>query len=71
MINQELPKIVKLYDQGNTLQVFKITKQLYELNPNNELIKNYYNKSISLPLYYDLKRSEQDKVISIIKYFLK
>lgn len=45
LINQELPKIVKLYDQGNTLQVFKITKQLYELNPNNELIKNYYNKS--------------------------
>ena len=35
--------------------------------PNTE---NYYHKSISLPLYYDLRKSEQDKVISIIKKFL-
>ena len=45
LINQELPKVVQLFDKGNILQVFKMTKQLYELNPNNELIKNYYDKS--------------------------
>ncbi len=45
LINQELPKVVKLFDKGNILQVFKMTKQLYELNPDNELIKNYYDKS--------------------------
>ena len=45
LINQELPKVVKLFDQGNVLQVFKMTRELYELNPDNELIKNYYDKS--------------------------
>ena len=45
LINQELPKVVQLFDKGNILQVFKMTKQLYELNPDNELIKNYYDKS--------------------------
>ena len=31
LINQELPKVVKLFDKGNILQVFKMTKQLTRL----------------------------------------
>ena len=31
LINQELPKVVQLFDKGNILQVFKMTNQLFEL----------------------------------------
>ena len=33
---------------------------------------NYYSRAISLPVFYDLKKKDQDKVINLIqKYFKK
>ena len=61
-----------IYVQKHYIPIYHHPYYKENFNPKNfPNTENYYNKSISLPLYYDLKRSEQDKVISIIKYFLK
>ena len=32
---------------------------------------NYYNESLSIPLYVNLKKNDQNKVINLIKKFFK
>ena len=40
-------------------------------NGDFKVSENYYKESISIPIFYDLKNSEQLKVIKIIKKFIK
>tara|TARA_A100001011_G_scaffold351285_1_gene391268 strand:- start:2753 stop:5035 length:2283 start_codon:yes stop_codon:yes gene_type:complete len=62
LLNTELPVIIQLYDEGNILEVFKKTKILAELYPNNEIIKNYYDRSRK---YAKLKLNKSDVNVSI------
>ena len=45
LLDEELPRIIQLYDKGKILDVYNLTEKLHELNPNNEVINSYYNKS--------------------------
>ena len=45
LLDEELPRIIQLYDNGKILDVYNLTEKLNELNPKNEVINNYYNKS--------------------------
>ena len=40
-------------------------------NGDFKVSENYYKESISIPIFYNLKNSEQIKVIKIIKKFIK
>lgn len=45
LLDEELPKIIELYDKGEIFDVYILTKKLHALNPGNEVINNYFNKS--------------------------
>lgn len=45
LLDEELPRIIQLYDKGKILDVYNLTEKLHELNPKNEVINSYYNKS--------------------------
>ncbi len=53
------------------LHPFYSKKNLFKIKDYPNSI-NYYNRAISLPIFYDLKKKDQDKVINLIqKYFKK
>ena len=45
LLDEELPRIIQLYDKNKILDVYNLTEKLHELNPKNEVINSYYNKS--------------------------
>ena len=45
LLDEELPRIIQLYDKDKILDVYNLTEKLHELNPNSEVINSYYNKS--------------------------
>ena len=45
LVNEEIPKIIKLYDEGKILKVFSSVKNLLSNYPDNKILKNYFNKS--------------------------
>ncbi|RPG56947.1 MAG: hypothetical protein CBC56_001745 [Flavobacteriales bacterium TMED96] len=45
LLDEELPKIIELYDKGKIFDVYILTQSLHKLNPNNEIINNYFKKS--------------------------
>lgn len=56
LLNQTIPELITLYDNGDLNNVFLKTKSLLKDFPENETIKNYYNKSkktFSLKTNYD------------------
>ena len=40
LLDEELPRIIQLYDKGKILDVYNLTEKLHELNPNNEVINS-------------------------------
>ena len=42
LINEKIPEIIKLFDEGKVNMVFLETKKLIEDYPKNELLKNYF-----------------------------
>ena len=45
LVNQIIPEIIRLYDNGNIDQAFLKTRNLLKENPNNEILKSYFEKS--------------------------
>ena len=45
LVNQIIPEIIELYDNENIGQAFLKTKELLKENPNNEILKSYFEKS--------------------------
>ena len=45
LLDDELPKIIELYDRGEIFDVYVLTERLHKLNPSNEIINNYFKKS--------------------------
>ncbi len=45
LLDDELPKIIELYDKGEIFDVYFLTERLHKLNPSNEIINNYFKKS--------------------------
>ena len=45
LLDDELPKIIELYDKGEIFDVYVLTERLQKLNPSNEIINNYFKKS--------------------------
>ena len=45
LINEKIPEIIKLFDEGKVNMVFLETKKLIEDYPKNEILKNYFEKS--------------------------
>ena len=45
LVNQTIPEIIDLYDNGKINQVFSKTKSLLSKYPNNKILKNYFEKS--------------------------
>lgn len=45
LLDDELPKIIELYDKGEIFDVYVLTERLHKLNPSNEIINNYFKKS--------------------------
>jgi len=56
LVNEKIPELISLFDNGNINEVFLKTKSLLIDYPDNEIIKNYYEKSkksFSLKTDYD------------------
>lgn len=56
LVNEKIPELISLFDNGNINEVFLKTKSLLIDYPDNEIIKNYYGKSkktFSLKTDYD------------------
>jgi len=45
LINQKIPEIIKLYDDGQVNLAYLEAKKLLKSYPKNEIIKNYFDKS--------------------------
>lgn len=45
LVNETIPELIKLYDKGEINQTFLKSKMLVKEFPNNEIIKNYFDKS--------------------------
>ena len=45
LVNEKIPELISLFDNGNINEVFLKTKSLLIDHPDNEIIKNYYEKS--------------------------
>ena len=60
-----------IYPQYHYVPIFKFN---FYKNKNNKMYPGameYYNKSLSLPVYYNLKREEQIRVVKSMEKFLK
>ena len=64
LVNEIIPELITLYDNGKISEVFLKTKSLLNDYPENETIKNYYNKSSK---YFSLK-TNYDGIDVSIKY---
>ena len=56
LVNNTIPELVTLFDNGNINEVFLKTKSLLKDYPDNKILKNYYEKSrksFSLKTNYD------------------
>ena len=63
LVNDEIPKIIKLYDEGKVSKVFSSVKKLLTVYPNNEILKNYFNKSSK---YVYLKTDKSNIDVSVM-----
>ena len=63
LINEKIPQIIKLYDNNAINLTFLETRKLIEDHPNNEIIKNYYNKSSK---YVYLKTNLKNIDVSVL-----
>ncbi len=64
LVNDIIPELITLYDEGKISEVFLKTKSLLKDYPENETIKNYYDKSSK---YFSLK-TNYDGIDVSIKY---
>ena len=63
LVNEIIPELIEVFDKGDISQSFRISRELLEEYPNNEIIKNYYNKSSR---YVKLKTDKQGIDVSIM-----
>ena len=55
--------------QFHYIPIYKFS--IFESNLKLKNSEKYYNSTISLPIYYDLKTNEQIYILNLIKKFLK
>ena len=63
LINEKIPQIIKWYDNNAINLTFLETRKLIEDYPNNEIIKNYYDKSSK---YVYLKTNLKNIDVSVL-----
>ena len=63
LVNEIIPELIEVFDKGDISESFRISRELLEEYPNNEIIKNYYNKSSR---YVKLKTDKQGIDVSIM-----
>ena len=44
LVNEIIPELIEIYDEGKIAESFNKAKELLEDYPNNDIIKNYYEK---------------------------
>tara|TARA_Y100001980_G_C14543874_1_gene322795 strand:+ start:55 stop:2316 length:2262 start_codon:yes stop_codon:yes gene_type:complete len=64
LVDEVIPDLIKLYDEGEIANSFLKSKKLIELYPNNEIIKSYYEKSSK----YVYLKTDADGVKVNVKY---
>lgn len=64
LVNEIIPELIEIYDEGKIAESFNKAKELLEDYPNNDIIKNYYEKSSK---YVPLK-IDKDGVEISVKY---
>ena len=62
LVNEIIPELIETYDEGKIAESFKKAKELLEDYPNNDIIKNYFEKSIK---YVPLKIDKDGVEISV------
>ena len=45
LVSEVIPELIEIYDEGKITESFKKAKELLEDYPNNDIIKNYFEKS--------------------------
>jgi len=45
LVNEIIPELIEIYDEGKIAESFNKAKELLEDYPNNDIIKNYFDKS--------------------------
>ena len=58
-----------IYPQYHYIPIYKFSFFKKKVKLTNS--EYYYNNTLSLPVYYDLKHSEQKKICSEIKFFIE
>ena len=63
LVNEIIPDLIKIYDDGKIAETFLKSKDLLKEYPNNEIIKNYFDKSSR---YAYLKTDTNGVKVSVI-----
>ena len=63
LVNEIIPELIETYDEGKIAESFKKAKELLEDYPNNDIIKNYFEKSSK---YAYLKSDTEGVEVSIL-----
>ena len=64
LVAEVIPNLIRMYDDGKIAETFSKSRDLMESYPNNEIIKNYFNKSSR----YVFLKTDIDGVKIHVKY---